>query len=290
MKKITLLAVLLITAVSYGQELITDGGFESVADAGGANGTTIVQGNNSTPAGVWFSSANFASVIGLTTTEQDTGVNGIILNCLTAKAASVKQNFTLAAGTYVCSYRMKKVNATVGDDELVLKGYVRRGAGSVEQQINGGAIGTINGGGTQWITARSLLSHTAYTTVSFEFVIDAADDGGTFHVFLALPSDLAGSPLYIDNVSITEGTILATPEFEIFKFSYGPNPTNDLINLSAATNISNVEFFNVLGQKVLSTTVNATQKQVNISSLEKGLYLMNVTIDGSKGTYKIIKE
>ena len=32
MKKITLLAVLFITALSYGQELITDGGFESVTN------------------------------------------------------------------------------------------------------------------------------------------------------------------------------------------------------------------------------------------------------------------
>ena len=135
MKKITLLAVLLITAMSYGQELITDGGFEAATDGGATNGTTIAQGSNSTPAGVWFSSANFASIIGITTTEQDTGDNAIILDNLQGKAASVKQNFTLAAGTYVCSYRIKKVNADVGDDTKLLRGYRLKIGQSLNQPV-----------------------------------------------------------------------------------------------------------------------------------------------------------
>jgi len=289
MKKITLLAVLFITALSYGQELVTDGGLELVADAAGVNGTTIVQGNNSTSAGVWFTSANFATIIGLTTTDQDTGAYAIILDNKQEKPAAIKQNLNLDAGTYVCSYRLKKVNADVGDDAIVLKSYVRRGAGSVEQHVNGGVIGTFGSGDTSWETARSLLSNTAYTTVSFEFVVEAEDDGVPFQVFIALQPDDTGSPLYIDNVSITAGT-LSTAKFEAFKFSYAPNPATDVVNLSAANSISDVEFINLLGQKVLSATVNAKQKKVNVSSLEKGVYFMNVTIDGIKGTYKIIKK
>lgn len=261
MKKITLLAVLLTTAFSYGQELIIDGGFEAVADGAAANGTTIVQGTGATTAGTWFSSANYASIIGFTTTDQDTGDSAIILDNTSGKAASVKQNFTLEAGTYVCSYRVKKVNADEGDDSRVLKGYIRRNAGSVEQQVAAGSIGETNGGGTQWLTARSLLSDTAYTTVSFQFVVDAEDDGVPFHVFFQLQPDETGSPLYLDNVSITAG-VLSTPKFEAFNFSYAPNPATNVVNLSAANSISDVEFINLLGQKVLSVTVNADRKSV----------------------------
>ncbi len=79
-------------------------------------------------------------------------------------------------------------------------------------------------------------------------------------------------------------------EFSNFKFSYYPNPTKSQLNISANKEISKVELFNLLGQKVQSSTVNATQKQLNLSNLQKGFYLMNVTIDNAKKSFKIIKE
>lgn len=82
----------------------------------------------------------------------------------------------------------------------------------------------------------------------------------------------------------------SNPEFSNFKFSYYPNPSSNQVNLSAEKNISKVELFNLLGQKVLSNTVNASQKQLNIANLQKGIYLMEVSIDNAKKTFKIIKE
>lgn len=85
---------------------------------------------------------------------------------------------------------------------------------------------------------------------------------------------------------------LSTAEnnFSNFEFSAYPNPTSDELNVSAAKNISKVEFFNVLGQKVQSITVNATQKQLSISNLQNGLYIMEVTIDNDTETFKIMKQ
>ena len=80
------------------------------------------------------------------------------------------------------------------------------------------------------------------------------------------------------------------PEFSNFKFSYYPNPAKNQVNVSAEKNISKVELFNFLGQKVLSNTENAMQKQINITHLQKGIYLMEVSIDNAKKTFKIIKE
>lgn len=82
----------------------------------------------------------------------------------------------------------------------------------------------------------------------------------------------------------------SSPAFSKFKFSYYPNPSSNQVNLSAEKNISKVELFNLLGQKVLSNTVNSSQKQLNIANLQKGMYLMEVSIDNAKKTFKIIKE
>jgi trimeric autotransporter adhesin len=78
--------------------------------------------------------------------------------------------------------------------------------------------------------------------------------------------------------------------FSNFKFSYYPNPSSNQLNVSAEKNINKVELFNLLGQKVQSNTVNTTQKQFDISNLQNGVYIMEVTIDNAKEAFKIIKQ
>ena len=75
-----------------------------------------------------------------------------------------------------------------------------------------------------------------------------------------------------------------------YDFNFGPNPTEHSIYLSAAKSIGNVEVFNLVGQKFLSTDMRDTKGTLDISNLSKGVYIMNVTIDQNVGTYKIIKE
>ena len=45
-----------------------------------------------------------------------------------------------------------------------------------------------------------------------------------------------------------------------------------------------------MGQKVLSKSINAVNKNIDISKLNKGMYLMNVTIDNTTESYRFIKE
>jgi hypothetical protein len=83
---------------------------------------------------------------------------------------------------------------------------------------------------------------------------------------------------------------LGTTQFANASFTYYPNPATNELNLSAEKNISKVEFFNILGQRVQSNTLNANQKQVDMSTLQKGMYLMEVTIDSAKKSFKIMKQ
>ena len=94
----------------------------------------------------------------------------------------------------------------------------------------------------------------------------------------------------IDNVQVVKSSLLGTDDFSLAKFSFFPNPGENIMNLASAKNIEKVEFFSLLGQKVLTAPVNALSKQVNIASLQNGVYLMNVTIEGAARTYKFIKK
>ncbi len=73
-------------------------------------------------------------------------------------------------------------------------------------------------------------------------------------------------------------------------FSFYPNPTNGVLNLTSADNIEKVTLYNVLGQMVITERVNATSSQVDVSKLSTGTYLMKVVVNGKTGTYRVLRQ
>lgn len=75
-------------------------------------------------------------------------------------------------------------------------------------------------------------------------------------------------------------------------FTVYPNPVRDLLNFSHTGNISSVEVFNLLGQKMLtkSLALDATQGQLDLSGLSNGSYLVKVTSGGETKTIKVLKQ
>ena len=90
-------------------------------------------------------------------------------------------------------------------------------------------------------------------------------------------------------VTMTPPQTASIDRLKKYDFSFGPNPTEDLIYLSDSKNIGNVEIFNLVGQKSLSTDLHASKGDLDISNLSRGIYIMNVAIDKNVGTYKLIK-
>ncbi|MGK0377579.1 proprotein convertase P-domain-containing protein [Patiriisocius sp. Uisw_017] len=83
--------------------------------------------------------------------------------------------------------------------------------------------------------------------------------------------------------------VLGLDDAAVEGFTYFPNPSSDVLNLSATNNIDTVSIYNLLGQVVLSQKVNATSSQLNISEFSTGSYIMKVTSNGVTGSYKVIK-
>jgi len=91
-------------------------------------------------------------------------------------------------------------------------------------------------------------------------------------------------------VKLTVPASLSINKLAKYDFSFGPNPTANFIYLSASKNIGNVDIFNLVGQKSLSTNLLDTKGTLDISNLTSGVYIMNVAIDKNIGTYKLIKQ
>lgn len=66
-----------------------------------------------------------------------------------------------------------------------------------------------------------------------------------------------------------------------------PNPASDFIMIETVSNVFEVNIYNISGQKVMSSF---NEKQIDISSLAKGLYFLEADLDGSRVIQKLIVE
>ena len=111
----------------------------------------------------------------------------------------------------------------------------------------------------------------------------------TFSIFLTDQGAADPAPEEVI-VTMTPPQTASIDRLKKYDFSFGPNPTKDLIYLSANKSIGEVEIFNLVGQKSLISEIGDTNGALDISNLSRGVYIMNVAIDEKIGTYKIIKE
>ena len=111
----------------------------------------------------------------------------------------------------------------------------------------------------------------------------------------SLSPSFGASNFHLDDLKIYSGiltdaevTALSTNDFEAndLKFSLYPNPANDIVSIDLETEIKSIEIYSLQGQKVHSSK----EKQVNISNLSKGIYMVRVEDEnGSVATQKLIK-
>jgi hypothetical protein len=93
---------------------------------------------------------------------------------------------------------------------------------------------------------------------------------------------------------LTEATnTLSTKSFDVNAFSIS-NPVNDELTIRGATSkVKEVSLYSVLGNKVLSKTLNDVNGDLNlnVSALSTGLYIVKMTgKNGERFTKKIIKQ
>jgi hypothetical protein len=117
----------------------------------------------------------------------------------------------------------------------------------------------------------------------------------------ALTGLTAGSTLYLRvyeygnnnagtfGISAYDGS-LATNSFDNANFTYYPNPVKNVLNLSYTQDITSVSVFNLLGQEMLTKSINATQSTIDMSNMLSGAYFVKVTADNQTKTIKVIKE
>jgi len=89
-------------------------------------------------------------------------------------------------------------------------------------------------------------------------------------------------------ITVTEATVNRL-DFDLYRFSFYPNPVIDVLYFSSNAPIEKVVVSNMLGQQV-NVKVSSDKTNLYLSNLSKGSYLVKVTINSISKTYKIIKK
>lgn len=112
---------------------------------------------------------------------------------------------------------------------------------------------------------------------------------GTIRFYLHLSELCQGQELYrIKSVACGD---LSTPVLNISELKTYPNPVKNILNITNIDGIKDVTVLNILGQTVISKTVNGSETKIDMQNLSSGTYLVkiNSTANETK-TVKIIKE
>lgn len=89
---------------------------------------------------------------------------------------------------------------------------------------------------------------------------------------------------------VTVREIVGVEENEKSQFTYFPNPVTEILTLTATQDIVSVSAYNLLGQKVLNNKMVSSDGNVDVSSLEAGIFIFQVTFDGGRvENFKVVK-
>ena len=115
---------------------------------------------------------------------------------------------------------------------------------------------------TEWAQRVVNLDNYAGQTIRIAFVHDNCTD-----MFI----------MKIDDIYVGAG--VGINEVEENAVAVYPNPSNNVINVNATSNISNVEVYTITGQKVGDFTANNTSTTISTANLTPGMYLMKIHTD-----------
>ncbi|SHJ12404.1 Por secretion system C-terminal sorting domain-containing protein [Mesonia phycicola] len=91
----------------------------------------------------------------------------------------------------------------------------------------------------------------------------------------------------IDNVSVTSDSSLNTKNFESISFSHFINDGS--LYIESDFQLENINIYNIIGKQVSNEVLSGTNASINLSSLQSGVYLAKIEVEGVSKSFKFIK-
>jgi len=120
--------------------------------------------------------------------------------------------------------------------------------------------------------------------------VDLSSYASTVHFALYGESTVTGGDIdfFIADFSVGS-TSLGVDDIETLQFSFFPNPVNNILTIKAQAAIDSITVYNMLGQTVVTSTPNTNNSTVDMSALQTGAYFVQVSINNTLNTVRVIK-
>ncbi|MBC8645390.1 T9SS type A sorting domain-containing protein [Flavobacterium lindanitolerans] len=102
-------------------------------------------------------------------------------------------------------------------------------------------------------------------------------------------SQTVGGCESVQRVAIQAGTALKVDGFDNANFKYYPNPVNNILTVSYSEAITGLKLYNMVGQQLITKSVNANETQIDMSNLPAGSYLLEVSSGNKSKMVKLLK-
>lgn len=289
MKKILTLVVLLMTTISFSQN-IAQWNFDNTTPATAMLPTT--------------GSGTFTTIGGV--------VDNLTSNVMPAGNPTATGNLAYSIKTFPVTLTGSGTSgfqfnvSTVGFTDAINVTFDPRGSNTAsrfqqyEYSINGGTTWIVfgNNGGllTNSFTSTPMVTlimpPNASNQPGFAFRIvsifnpSGSDYSAVGYAATPVANYSAAGAWRIDNFTVSNGSLtLSTNQNQISGLQVYPNPTKNILNITTdLDSTKNVEIYDMVGKKVL---VENIQSQLNVSSLVTGMYIVKITEDGKTSTKRL---
>ena len=126
------------------------------------------------------------------------------------------------------------------------------------------------------------------TTTFSEVTLNLPNASNDYYIAFNATSGY-GYGVLIDDVCIAATSLGLEDVNTTSNFTYFPNPVNNVLSIKAQASIDSITVYNMLGQTVVRSTPNTTTTAVDMSGLQTGAYFVQVAINNSIETVRVIK-
>ena len=114
-------------------------------------------------------------------------------------------------------------------------------------------------------------------------------DATTYYAASAIPNTCQPKNTQENRLAVTVHRLLETMGFDKSTLKVYPNPTNAILNVSYAENIGGITVYNTIGQIVIAEKPEQKSVQIDLSSVNTGIYFVKLSSGNKTTTVKVVK-
>lgn len=132
-------------------------------------------------------------------------------------------------------------------------------------------------------SSKSSATVNTFTTNTFNFTASA--DFVVVYI-RSLQSVDSSHETFFDNLSLVEANTASTENLSSVNLNLYPNPTSDIVHIGGVDRVDAIRLYSINGQLVKKLT---NTNSINLSNQKKGVYLVEVIVEGKTLVNKLIK-